>query len=224
MARVDLHCHTSASFDGVAEPVAVVARALERGLTHVAITDHDTIDGALAAREGAPPGITVIVGSEVLTTEGDLVFLFLREALPTGLSAREAIEAGRRQGALVGIPHPYDRTRRSLLRDDACEPLVDLVDWVETVNARVGRQAANRRAVELAASHALPGIGVSDAHALIEVGRTHTVMTGDPGSPEGLLAALRGPLSIVQAEPHPSPRSPIQRLLRRGTRPVESRR
>ena len=44
--RVDLHCHTSASFDGVADPTALVARAAERGLTHVAITDHDTLDGA----------------------------------------------------------------------------------------------------------------------------------------------------------------------------------
>ncbi len=41
-ARVDLHCRTRASFDGVADPVALVARAARRGLTHVAITDHNT--------------------------------------------------------------------------------------------------------------------------------------------------------------------------------------
>ncbi len=65
MSHVDLHCHTSASFDGVASPEAVVARAVERGLTHLAITDHDTIQGALRAVDAAPEGLHVIIGSEV---------------------------------------------------------------------------------------------------------------------------------------------------------------
>jgi predicted metal-dependent phosphoesterase TrpH len=59
VARVDLHCHTSASFDGVADPVALVARATERGLTHLAITDHETLDGAFRAVDAAPAGLTV---------------------------------------------------------------------------------------------------------------------------------------------------------------------
>ena len=111
-ARIDLHCHTNASFDRVADPIALVTRAHERGLTQIAITDHDTIDGALRAATSTPAGITVIVGSEVLTTGGDLIFLFLQRALAKGLTARAAIDAGRDQGALVGIPHPCDRTRR----------------------------------------------------------------------------------------------------------------
>ena len=54
-AFVDLHCHTRASFDCLSAPGAVVKAAAERGLTHLAITDHDRIDGALEARELAPP-------------------------------------------------------------------------------------------------------------------------------------------------------------------------
>lgn len=224
MSHVDLHCHTAASFDGVAEPGALVARARERGLTHLAITDHGTIEGAVRAAAEAPPGIVVIVGEEVLTLEGDLIFLFLQQALPRGLAARDAIDAGREQGALVGIPHPYDRTRRSVLDGDGREPIVELVDWVETVNGRVGRQATNRRAGDLAARRSIPGVGVSDAHALIEVGRVRTVMAGDPDTPAGLLASLRGPLSIVQAEVNGPRRSPFHRLLRRRTRVVAPRR
>ncbi|MDP9483495.1 MAG: PHP domain-containing protein, partial [Chloroflexota bacterium] len=53
-AFIDLHCHTSASFDSLADPLAVVRAAVTRGLTHLAITDHDKIDGALRARDGAP--------------------------------------------------------------------------------------------------------------------------------------------------------------------------
>jgi predicted metal-dependent phosphoesterase TrpH len=202
-ARLDLHCHTSASFDGVADPVALVARAAERGLTHVAITDHDTLEGALRARDAAPAGLGVIIGCEVNTREGDLVFAFLLRPLPRDLSAREAILAGREQGALIGIPHPYDHARRSLLLDPANEELVRLVDWVETWNGRVGRRAANDRAAALALRIGLPGVGVSDAHTLLEVGTVCTTMSGDPSTPDGLREALRAGTAILGADRAP---------------------
>ena len=50
-AIVDLHCHTSASFDSLSDPIAVVRAAAARGITHLAITDHDRVDGAQRARE-----------------------------------------------------------------------------------------------------------------------------------------------------------------------------
>ncbi len=55
-AFVDLHCHTSVSFDSLAKPESVVRAAAKRGLTHLAITDHDRIEGALRARDAAPDG------------------------------------------------------------------------------------------------------------------------------------------------------------------------
>ena len=58
MSRIDLHCHTSESFDGVASPEAVVARAVERGLTHLVITDHDTIQGPCAPSMRRPKACT----------------------------------------------------------------------------------------------------------------------------------------------------------------------
>lgn len=215
---MDLHCHTRASFDGVAEPEALVARAAERGLTHIAITDHETVDGALEAVATAPPGIHVLVGSEVNTPQGDLIFVFLDHALPRGLSARDAIEAGREQGALVGIPHPFDPGRRSLLLDPANEALVDLVDWIEAWNGRVGLAAVNDRAAALAKRKGKPGIGASDAHTLLEIGAASTTMTGDPSTPAGLLAALRGELTInTGIEPTTTP-GRFARLARPGAR------
>ncbi|NDE02841.1 MAG: PHP domain-containing protein, partial [Gammaproteobacteria bacterium] len=118
-AVVDLHCHTSASFDSLSDPVTVARTAASRGITHLAITDHDRIDGALRARDAATPGLTVIVGSEVRTQQGDLIALFLERPITAGLPASEAIAAIRDQGGLVGIPHPFDGWRGSLLRDEA---------------------------------------------------------------------------------------------------------
>lgn len=188
-AFVDLHCHTRASFDCLSAPGAVVRAAFERGLTHLAITDHDRIDGALEARRQAPAGLTVIVGEEVRTRDGDLICLFLERAIPPGLSAEQTVVAAREQGALVGIPHPFDRLRGSLLRDTRMDSLGRAVDWVETHNARlIGR--GNERAVQYAGELGLPGVAVSDAHSILEVGVAYTVLEGDPSTPPGLLAGL----------------------------------
>ncbi len=187
---IDLHCHTSASFDSLAAPRAVACAAGERGLTHLAVTDHDRIDGALAARAAAPDGLTVIVGEEIRTRAGDLIGLFLERAVPPGLSAAEAIAAVREQGGLVGMPHPFDRFRGSLGRDAAMASLAPLVDWVEVHNARlVGR--GNERAADYARENGLPGVAVSDAHTVGEVGVAYTALAGNPSTPAGLLAALR---------------------------------
>jgi predicted metal-dependent phosphoesterase TrpH len=188
---IDLHCHTKASFDCLSAPQAVVRAAADRGLTHLAITDHDRIDGALEARELAPKGLTVLIGEEVKTRDGDLICVFLETAIPPGLSAEETIAAAREQGALVGIPHPFDRLRGSLLRDARLESLGASVDWVETHNARVvGR--GNEQAAAYAREQRLPGVAVSDAHSILEVGVAYTALDGDPSTAAGLLASLAG--------------------------------
>ena len=148
-AFVDLHCHTSASFDSLANPRSVVRAAAARGLTHLAITDHDRIEGALRARDAAPAELTVIVGEECRTADGDLICLFLERAVAPGRPAAETIAEVREQGGLVGIPHPFDRFRSSILRDAGLLDLAGLVDWVETYNARL-LGGGNDRAVEFA--------------------------------------------------------------------------
>lgn len=189
-AFIDLHCHTRASFDSLSPPASVVRVAAERGLTHLAITDHDRIDGAQEARAAAPEGLTVVVGQEIKTLAGDLIAVFLTSPIPPGLPAVDAIAAVRAQGGLVGIPHPFDRFRRSLGRDAVIATLGPLVDWVEIHNARlVGR--GNEEAAAFALENRLPGVAVSDSHSLLEVGVAYTALDGDPSTPEGLLAALR---------------------------------
>jgi predicted metal-dependent phosphoesterase TrpH len=192
-AFADLHTHSRASFDSLASPASLVRTAARRGLTHLAITDHDRIDGALEARALAAevaPSLTVIVGEEVRTAEGDLICLFLDEAIPPGLPADEAIARARSQGALVGVPHPFDRFRGSLLREARMERLAGQVDWLEAHNARIAVGKGNQLAAEFAHEHGLPGIAVSDAHSAFEVGVAYTILDGDLSSAAGLRAAL----------------------------------
>jgi len=72
VGRVDLHVHSTAS-DGRLSPEEVIAKAAGLGLTYIALTDHDTVDGivpALAAGT-AFPELTIIPGIEISTdTEG----------------------------------------------------------------------------------------------------------------------------------------------------------
>ena len=190
-AFIDLHCHTSASFDSLATLGAVVRAAASRGLTHLAVTDHDRIDAALRAQDVAPPGLTIIVGEEVNTADGDLIAIFLRELVPPGLSAAETIAAVREQGGLVGIPHPFDRLRGFGRKSGAqIESIAGMVDWIETYNARVIGGSANERAALFAREHGLPGLAASDSHTVVEVGVSYNEVLGDPGTPQGLLAAI----------------------------------
>ncbi len=188
-AFIDLHCHTDSSFDSLSKSRDVMRAAAARGLTHLAITDHDRIDGALAARAVAPDGLTIIVGEEVKTADGDLICVFLDRAIPPGLTAIETIRAAREQGGLVGIPHPFDRLRGSLLRDERMEAIGPLVDWIEGHNARlVG--SGNERAMAFARELGRPVVAVSDAHTTLEIAVAYTALDGDPSTPAGLLAAL----------------------------------
>jgi predicted metal-dependent phosphoesterase TrpH len=189
----DLHCHTSASFDSLTPPATVVRVAAARGLTHLAITDHERLDGALAARDVAPPGLTVIVGQEVRTTSVDLIGLFLEQPVPPGLAPGQAAHAIREQGGLVGLAHPFDRLRRLTGRrpDDAeLDQLADDIDYVEAWNARIMVGDGNRRAADFAHGHGLPAVAVSDAHTAMEVGVAYTVADGPIDTAAQLSQAL----------------------------------
>jgi predicted metal-dependent phosphoesterase TrpH len=189
----DLHCHSAASFDSLSKPADLVRVASERGLTHLAITDHERIEGALAARDLAPEGLTIIVGEEVRSVDGDVIGLYLERAVAPGLSALETIAAIHEQGGLAGIPHPFDRFRASGLAGLPEAQLTEVaaaVDFVETWNARVPSAATNERARDFATTHGLPGVASSDAHTLIEVGVASTRLPGPIDGPVELLAAL----------------------------------
>jgi len=170
-----------------------VRAAADRGLTHLAITDHDRIEGALRGRDAAPPELQVIVGQEVRTTTGDLIALFVERAVPPGLSPAEAAERIHEQGALVGIAHPFDRFRSGAGRkgwETELDEVVPQLDFVEVWNARLFVGDGNAQAARFAADHKLPGVAVSDAHTVMEIGVAQTIFDAPIDSADALRAAL----------------------------------
>ena len=169
--------------------------AVDRGLTHLAITDHDRIDAALAARDAAPEGLTVIVGQEVKTLTGDLIALYVEQPIPAGLPSVEAASRIRESGGLVGLAHPFDRFRAGAGRrgwENELEHLTPLLDYVEAWNARLFMGNGNAQAAEFAVAQGLPGAAVSDAHTVLEVGVAYTILDGPIRDASGLRAALPG--------------------------------
>jgi predicted metal-dependent phosphoesterase TrpH len=173
--RIDLHTHTWASPDSQVDPRALVERAQVAGLARFAVTDHNTIEGALAAQALAPD--FVIVGEEIETaTGGELIAYFVSELVPPGLSLDETIHRLRAQGAVISISHPLDRLRGTALGERDTLAVIDRVDALEGFNARCLLAADNRRAQALAAAHGKATTAGSDAHILAEVGAGYVTL------------------------------------------------
>ena len=189
MIRADFHIHTEYSPDSVLTVRALLRRCEQAGLGLIAVTDHNSIEGGLRAREEAR--IPVIVGEEVTTSQGELTGLFLTDTVPRGLTATETAKRIKDQGGLVSIPHPFDVFRSNVITPDALADVIELADVVEGFNARNTFSSANTKAKRLASASGLPVTAVTDAHTALEVGRTYTeVEIGEQVSPQGLLIAL----------------------------------
>ena len=214
MLRTDLHVHTRYSFDCGTDLESLVARCVRRGLNCVAVTDHNTIQGAIAIRELAP--FQIIVGEEISTAGGDIIGLFLEQEVPAGLEPTEAARRVKEQGGLVSIPHPFDRVRGSAVSAQALADVLPLADIVEAFNSRNMRAGSDRQAAALAQASGKVPASVSDAHTLGELGRTYVEMMEFDGTARGFMASLRhGSLVTRRSSPLVHLASTYQKLRRR---------
>ena len=182
MVSIDLHVHSAASFDSQSDPAQVAVTCARLGLHPIVLTDHNSISGALELEK---LGVgRVVIGEEVMTTQGELIGLFLAQLVPPGLSAKETADEIKGQRGLVYLEHPYDAFRRHLT-EEAIEEIADLIDIVEVLNGRSDGQA-NQRAQDLCETlGAAPAAG-SDAHTLREIGSVYVEMEGFDGAQDFL--------------------------------------
>ncbi len=185
---VELHLHTNASGDSLIEPQQVIDHCRQVGIDRVAITDHNSIAGALTAKALAPE--MVIIGEEIETTQGELLGYYLREGVPAGLAPMEAIKRLRAQGAVISVSHPFDHTRGPRWTYDQLTAIAPHVDALEIFNARCFSNKPNRQAAEFARQQGLPGTAGSDAHSFNEIGRA-ALHVPSFNHPESFLAALQ---------------------------------
>jgi predicted metal-dependent phosphoesterase TrpH len=192
----DLHLHTSYS-DGWPTPAEVVDHVtLETDLAVIAVTDHDTIEGALRAAEHSERtgGVPVIIGEEVSSRQGHILGLFLERRVRPGLSAAATVDEIHTQGGLAIAAHPFWRTKRMAARLGG---RVHGIGWlaadldfdaVEVENSTPGLGFANVLARRLADGAGCACVGNSDAHILEAIGKSATAFNGR--TPRALRSAI----------------------------------
>ena len=189
LGRADLHIHTLAS-DGTSGIVEILDHVEgSTDLDVIAITDHERIDAALAARAiSRDRGLRaqVVVGEEVTTRGGHLLGLFLTERVKPLQSLRSTIAAIHDQGGLAIPAHPlvpYPLCAQGwVLRRLIADPDPRFrPDALEAFNPTTLGRPWHGRVVRFAAEQGLPTVGNSDAHAAAAIGTGWTTFPGhDP--------------------------------------------
>ncbi len=170
LQKYDLHIHSKYSYDSLATPKRIVKIAKKSGLKGIAITDHDTIKGAVEASKIAKD-IEIIIGSEIKTEKGDVIGLFLNEEI-ISRQFEEVVDEIRGQDGFVILPHPYKTF------DYVPDSVLNKIDAIEALNGRTS-QELNNKAQKLVSSKKILFTGGSDAHLVKNVGSVVTIFDED---------------------------------------------
>lgn len=192
--RIDLHLHSRYSHDGQSSLEELIERAAECRLERIALTDHNTVEGALALAEMAPR--LTIVGEEAKTREGEVIGLFITGRLPPYLPAKDVMDMIHDMGGVTYLPHPLDRRRDHFSAERIVE-LADRIDIIETYNAWCD-PASNEAAARLAAELEKVAATGSDSHSAHELGRSWMEIE-DYTTPQDFLEKLRGARHVITA-------------------------
>jgi predicted metal-dependent phosphoesterase TrpH len=218
MLACDLHVHTNFSKDGESSVEEILARAEAVGLDAVAITDHDSVDGAKRALSCAT-NLIVIPGIEISTKQGHLLALGITEVIPAGLDVIETIRTARAKGAFLILPHPFHVWRHGVGRKRRAA--LAAVDAIESFNSRYIIGSANRKAAKVAKRLGKPAVGGSDAHnaRFVGFGRTYIEAEKNAGA---IIQAIRegkvypgGRMTPLRTYTRQSLRNTLRKITRR---------
>lgn len=180
MRKVELHVHTRYSKDSALPLWLIYAICRLKRIDTIAITDHDTIQGAEAfssycSKRGNR--VSVIIGEEIMTQEGEIIGLYITQEIPQGLSPEETVDRICQQGGVVYVPHPYDVKRhKTVLKDFALEKISHKVDCIECHNGRNISEHYSDEQQAIAEKYHLTKVIGSDAHTWFELGRNYMLL------------------------------------------------
>nr|WP_303646797.1 PHP domain-containing protein [Haloarchaeobius salinus] len=200
---VELHCHSSLSYDGRDPVELLLAQAEAVGLDALAVTDHDEIDASLDAAEKAPEyGLLGIPGMEVTSADGHVLALGVEERVPEGRPFAETLDIIRGLGGIAVVPHPFQESRSGVMENITRAELAT-ADAIEVYNSRLLTGRSNRQAERFAREYQLPMTAGSDAHISEMVGQAVTRVDPDEPTVQGILDAIREGRTTVEGKRTP---------------------
>jgi len=171
--KFDLHVHSCYSHDSFTPIDKILKFAEKIGLNGIAITDHNTIKGGLAAKKLKGFDLKIITGSEItLDNGGEILGLFLNEEVkPT--SFFEANDQIKQQGGIVVLPHPFRASKFNISKFSKKE--LSNIKFIEGINA-FNYKSENEEAIKFAKNNSLITIAGSDAHHFSVIGKAYTII------------------------------------------------
>ncbi len=187
--KLDLHVHTCYSHDAVTTLREVVAHSKKRGLDGVAITDHDTLRGALQLIQESE--FIIIPGVEVTTRQGHVLALNVTTPIPPRLDLSETIHRIHDVGGIAVAPHLTSVGKGGIGLKRVTQNLY--LDAVEVINsAAFPFFLSTYLSRKIAAELSLPQTAGSDSHIPKTIGMAYTLVDSDPEVDEIIWAIKKG--------------------------------
>jgi predicted metal-dependent phosphoesterase TrpH len=187
LLKIDLHVHTHYSEDATTTLNEVVYYAKKRGLDGLAVTDHETLEGAKKL-EKRRPNLTIIPGLEIETPSGHILALNVTTVIPSKLSILETVEKIHEVGGTAVLAHPAAVLKIGLGQKMRSDSNIDAVEVINSgtfpffLSTYLGCRIAER--------FNLPRIAGSDAHHPSEIGAAYTIVDAESNS-DDIAGAIR---------------------------------
>ena len=193
--KLETHVHTKYSYDSIMPFWLLYLKCRFLSINYIAITEHNNLVGANKFREYCRKRgnkINVIIGEEIMTTEGEIIGLFLKNEIAAGLPPDITIKRILEQEGIVYIPHPYDLKRwKTVLKEYVIEENKNDIHCIEIHNGRNISTEYDEEQGKIAERYQiLPVIG-SDAHTIFEIGRNYMISKTEPNNPQNFLIAIQ---------------------------------
>ena len=187
MLKLDLHIHSQYSEDGIGTPLEIVKILKKKGLSGMAITDHNTVEGGLLALKVTLKDFVVIPGIEISTKDGHIIALNVKKNIPCGLTVEETIEKIIDRGGTPIVPHLF--RLMSGIKEKKLKNIIKKVPAIEVFNSCSVSQT-NLKTMKIAKKYSLGGTGGSDSHIPSFAGEAYTTIDTNNFNIDSIIALI----------------------------------
>ncbi len=187
MLKLDLHIHSQYSEDATGSPKDIIKILKKKGLQGMAITDHNTIKGALKSLQIKTKEFTIIPGIEISTKDGHMLALNVTENIKRHLSVEETVEKIIDAGGIPIVPHLF--RNMSGIKKEKLRNIHTKLSAIEVFNG-CSLPQTNLKTAKIAKDFSLGGTGGSDSHDPRYAGYAYTTVDTTDMNVDSILSEI----------------------------------